>query len=222
MEETQNQPQESFQETPQPQENRVSFPTVGEQKKNGGAKTLLIIGILILIGVLGYVIYKSASGKNNQNTLTEPTPFVNSAAPEVTPSPATSPTSSPSATVDKTKIKIQVQNGTGITGEAAYLQTILNGLGYTNVAVGNSATQNLTDAEVSFSSTLSTTVVNEITTKLNSIYQSVTKENATSTTYDVVIVTGLRKGATPKPTTTPTVSPTPTVKPSATPTAIPQ
>ena len=209
MEETQNQSQGFSQGTSQTQDNGVSFPTVGEQNKGGGAKTLLIIGILALIGILGYVIYKSATSDGATPSLTEPTPYQNTAAPiqEPTPVPSVSPSASPSANVDKTKVKIQVQNGTGITGEAAYLQTLLKGLGYTNVTVGNSTTQDNTDTEVSFSSSVSSDVVNEITTKLNATYQTVKKTNSTSTSYDVIIVTGLRKGATAKPSATPTATP---------------
>lgn len=207
MEETQNQAQE----TPQMNEERVSFPTVGSQeKKNGGAKTLLIIGILVLVGILGYVIYKSASGKTGDVTVnTEPTPYENMAAPQTaaTSSPSAtilpSPSSSPSTKIDRSKVKIQVQNGTGITGEAAYLQNILKGLGYTNVTTGNSATQDETDTQVSFASSVSSDIVDEITLKLNTTYETVKKTNSTSTTYDVVIITGLKKGATPKPTATP-------------------
>jgi hypothetical protein len=223
MEEGQNsesQTQVTTQETNQAPSGGVSFPTVGEPKKSGGAKTLLIVGVLILVGILGFVIYKTASNKN-QETLTEPTPFENLTAPtqnETVSTPTPSPSPAP-VTADKTKIKIQVQNGTGITGEASYLQTQLKGLGYTTVSVGNSADQNLTATQVSFASTLPSSIVTELTTKLNTLYQSVTTTTSTSTTYDVVIVTGLRKGTTPKP----SVSPTPKASstPSPTPTATP-
>lgn len=215
MEEGQNQEVQT-QEVPQsatpPPSSGVSFPTVGEPKKSGGAKTLLIIGVLILVGILGFVIYKSASNKSVE-TLSEPTPFEN-----LTPFQEQTPVASPTpAAIDKTKVKIQVQNGTGIMGEAAYLQTQLKGLGYTNVVVGNSAQQNLTATQVSFASSLSSDVVTEITAKLNSVYQSVATVASTSTAYDVVITTGLRKGATSKPSATPTATPTPTPTPTATP-----
>ncbi|KKR56567.1 MAG: hypothetical protein UT96_C0040G0001, partial [Candidatus Woesebacteria bacterium GW2011_GWC2_40_30] len=49
--------------------------------------------------------------------------------------------------------------------------------------------------------------------------QSVKSVNSTSTAYDVVIITGLRKGATAKPTSTPTAAPT--AIPTATPTPAP-
>ncbi len=223
MEEGQNQEietREVRQETTSPPTGGVSFPTVGEPKKSGGAKTLLIVGVLILVGILGFVIYKSASNKSEE-VLSEPTPFENlnnttQNDTVSTPVPSTAP-----ATVDKTKVKIQVQNGTGITGEAAYLQTLLKGMGYTNITVGNSTQQNLTATQVSFASTLSSDVVTEITAKLNSIYQTVTTTTSASTAHDVVITTGLRKGATPKPLATPKPSATPTPKPSATPSPTP-
>jgi hypothetical protein len=215
MEEVQKSENQSQQSSPlmgQPQGNGVSFPTISsEPKKNGGAKTLLIIGILVLVGILGFVIYKSAS-KKSDTTLTEPTPFDNLTTVDQNPvvaSPSASPTPV-AVTVDKTKVKIQIQNGTGITGEAAYLETQLKSLGYTNISVGNSAQQNLTATQVSLGSALASSVSTELTTKLNSIYQSVTSIASTSTTYDVVIITGLRKGATAKPTTTPVASPTAT------------
>lgn len=211
MEEGQNQERET-QEVPTPPSSGVSFPTVGEPKKSGGAKTLLIVGVLILVGILGFVIYKSASNKNDE-AISEPTPFENLTPSSQDQTPVASATP---AAIDKTKVKIQVQNGTGITGEAAYLQTLLKGLGYTNIAVGNSTQQNLTATQVSFASSLSSDIVTELTTKLNSVYQSVTTVTATSTAYDVVITTGLRKGATAKPSSTPKPSATPTPTPTPT------
>lgn len=219
MEEGQNQAQENIQETFQPQEEKVSFPSVGGEKKNGGAKTLLIIGILVLVGILGYVIYKSASSKNEQGNIEVNVPYNNLATPstEETIAPTSTPAASPVASVDKEKLKVQVQNGTGITGEAAYLQNILKELGFTNVTVGNASSQDNDDTQVSFSSSVSSSVVTEVTNKLNATYQTVTKVSSTGTTYDIVIITGLRKGATAKPSATPTSSPTPKASPTATP-----
>lgn len=193
----------------------VSFPTVGQPQKSGGAKTLLVVGILVLVGILGFVIYKSATNKNG--ALAEPTPFENQIIGENT---VATPTSTPTSTTkpaDKSKVSIQIQNGTGITGEAAYLQTQLKDLGYTNVKVGNAGDQVATSTTVTFSKSLSQDVVTELTQKLNALYQSVTvKTTATLSDFDVVVVTGLRKGASPKPSVTPK-SASPTASPSATP-----
>ena len=205
--------------------NNVSFPTVGESKKSGGAKTVLIIGILILVGILGFVIYKSATKETTDEPEAETTfdnlttPSTDAMVQTFTPSPTSTPVA---VKVDKTKIQIQVQNGTGITGDAAYLQTQLSGMGYTNVKVGNSEAT-VTATTVTFSTTLDSSVVTEITQKLNALYQTVTTKTSSASTFDAVIVTGLRKGVTPKPnaTGTPSSSAKPSVKPSSTPTTTP-
>jgi hypothetical protein len=205
----------------------VSFPSVGESKKSGGPKMLLIFGILILIGVLGFVIFKSA---NTKSETPEPTPFDNLTAPiqEPTPFPSSVASASPSATAkpaDKESVKIQALNGTGIAGEAAYLQTQLKGLGYTDVKTGNASVSNATTTDVTFSKTLSATIVDEITQKLKALYQTVNVKTATSPSFDVDIVIGSRKGATPRASGTPAAtgtprasgSPSPSPSPSATP-----
>lgn len=202
MEEAQNQPQSNFQEQPLSQESRVSFPSVDNGKGKNGAKTLLIVGILILIGVLGYVIYRSASEGSSTIIVASPTPYqdiVTQPTPEGTPIA----TSTPSATIEKDSIKIQIQNGTGVSGDAAYLQEILDKLGYTEISTGNSADQTASDTEVSFSSSVPASVVTEITNKLNSLYQKVVKTSSTSTSYDIVIITGTKKGSTITPTASP-------------------
>jgi hypothetical protein len=219
MEEQQNQPVENGEQSQgssfqnQGSQNDVSFPTVGGEKKSGGAKMLLIVGILILVAILGFVIYKSASKKSGDMS-TEVSPLDNVTTPSDQTVQTITPAPSPSVTVDKTKVKIQVQNGTGISGEASYLQTQLGKLGYTNIKTGN-ATATVTAATATFSSTLDSGVVTEITNKLNSIYQSVTTNTSTSATFDAVIVTGLQKGATPKPSSAPVASPSSSPTPTA-------
>lgn len=190
----------------------VSFPTVGQQKKSGSPKTLLILGALILAGILGYVAFKNAS-----NNDAEPTSSPTSESIE-TPVPVSTSTSAP---VDKSKVKIEIQNGTGITGEAAFLQTQLKNLGYTNITVGNASSQDNTTTTVTFAKSLSSSVVDEITKKLKELYKDVEVKTSSTTSIDVLIVTGLRKGATAKPSASPTpkVTSTPSTSASATPTA---
>lgn len=213
---------EEGQNTQQNSQSGVSFPTVGQgPKKNNGAKTLLIAGILILVGILGFVIFKSATKKSEvisidsstEDNLTTPTEN------ETLPSPSPVPSASPVATtkaVAKSGVSIEVQNGTGITGEAAYLQNQLKDLGYTKVNVGNASSQDATVTTVTFSKTLSSEIVDEITKKLQSLYQEVSVKTSSTQLGDVLIVTGPRKGTSVK--STPTASPksTPTASPKAT------
>jgi hypothetical protein len=210
MEEGQNEQNQTPQQTAsfQPTGSGVSFPSVGEQKKGGGAKMLLILGILILVGILGFVIYKSAASKSEITPL-EPTPYENLTPPTQTDNGASSPTPTAS-TVSKGGVQIEIQNGTGIAGEAAYLQAQLKALGYTSVKAGNASQQNATATTVTFAKSLSSEVADEITKKLNAIYEDVNSTTVSSQTSDVVIITGLRKGATPKASATSTPTPTAT------------
>ncbi|HTK03812.1 MAG TPA: LytR C-terminal domain-containing protein [Alphaproteobacteria bacterium] len=216
MENDQN--QSSFE---QPSSSNISFPSVAQPRKSGGQKTLLIIGILILVGILGFVIFKTAT-KKDEVALDEPTPFDNlTTASEDTTSqtPTPTPSASPSATVkpaDKSVISIEIQNGTGVPGEAAYLQTQLKNLGYSDIKVGNASSTDATATIVTFGKDVASTIVTEITKKLESIYTTVTTKTATSGS-NIVIVTGLRKGATAKPSASPSASPSATPKATATP-----
>lgn len=217
MEENQSEAAQTQSVSEQPAQNpssNVSFPSVGSPKKSGGAKTLLILGALILIGILGFAIFKSATKKASSSTGATPIEGLTNDGNVSVSTPA--PSSTPS-TSDRSGTSIEVQNGTGIAGEAAYLQTQLSGLGYSNVKTGNAPDQTGTTTEVTFANSVPQAVVDEITQKLKSIYQSVTTTTSSSATTNVVIVTGLRKGATslPSPTETPVASPEASTPPPA-------
>ena len=161
------------------------------------------------------MIFKNSSKK------VEPEPTSSSTlTPVEMLSPSASSTAKPA---DKSKVKIQIQNGTGITGEAAFLQTQLKTLGYTTVTVGNASSQDQTVTTVTFAKSLSSDSVDELTKKLKELYKEVEVKTVATSTNDVVIITGLRKGATVKPSATPTLktSASPTVKASSTPTPTP-
>lgn len=191
----------------------VSFPTVGQPKKKSPAKAFLVIGIIVLVGILGFLIFRNSSTKIEDDKLTSPTIVEDDKTPSPTLTP--SPTSKP---VDKTKVKVEVQNGTGITGEAAFLQDELKKLGFATITVGNASNQDQSKATVTYSRSLAESLTSEVTTKLKEIYKEVEVKTSTTATTDIVIVTGLRKGATSKPsaTITPKPSGSPTTKPTST------
>lgn len=188
----------------------VSFPSVSQPQpqKKSSAKTLLVLGILILVLVLGFIIFKN--GSNEETEELTPTPYSNFIEDDNSVSDSTpEPTSTPKA-VDKSDVKINIQNGTGVAGEAAYLQTQLKTLGYSNMTAGNASSQDETTTTVTFAKSLDQTVVDEITKKLKDIYQDVSVKTSSTATTDVVVVTGTRKGATSKASATPSASPKPT------------
>lgn len=170
---------------------------------NGNWKWLVILILfLIVIGAVTFFVFKSSRGVSTENA--SPTPAATDMSNVATPVP------SPSATpADKTQLKIQVLNGTGIAGEAGLLTSALKALGYTDITAGNASTQNATDTQVTFASTVSQDVVTEITNKLKDMYTSVTTGNSTLSGFDIQVVTGVRKGQTTQASASPSPSATP-------------
>ncbi len=117
-------------------------------------------------------------------------------------------------------MRIEVLNGTGIPGAASFLQDELKDLGFEDIEAGNADNQDQEETIVTYSRELNSAIADEITKKLEELYDSVRTRKATlSGDFDVSITTGPRKGGTatasPKATTTSspkasaTASPTP-------------
>jgi hypothetical protein len=215
MEETQNQNQESLQqpvEVPStPPAESVTFSPL-PQKPSGSKfpKVIILIVILIILGVGGYFIFKRGGESTEEDINSNTIPFIEEETPIATATPKP---------VDKSSISIEVQNGTGIAGEAGYLADQLKLLGYSKVKAGNAEDQTYTATSVTFIKTISPQIQDEITGKLKTIYQEVQVKTSSTLTDDVLVVTGLRKGSTPKPSAT--AVPSPTATESSTPTASP-
>lgn len=208
-----NEPEVRSVEQPREEMSPVSFPQPAQRKKGGIGKFLIIFLGLAILGVIGFLVFKGVSG--GEATPTE-TPSVesisgssDSSSSEATPTPEP---------VDKASVSIKIENGTGIAGEASYLQGILENLGYSKIEAGNADSQDNTATQITFSADLSQAVIDEITNKLSSVYESVkTNTSSSQTSSDVIIVTGLRKGATAKPAATDAPTSTTSPSPSASP-----
>ena len=204
-------------EEQQPVSSPLSSGQMSRPSSKRDKKTVGLILLLIALVLVGGGVFYFLSLRNKQESRTEsPT---RTEAPMIIEEESVStstPTPTPAEVVDKKSVSIQVLNGTGIVGEAAYLQDRLNSLGYTSVKVGNAAKQDYESTQVTFSSSLSSSAVSEITKELEKIYQKVETKKSSSTSYDVEIITGLRSGQTPKVSATP--KPTSTAKPTSSPT----
>jgi len=177
----------------------------------------IIIAIVIIVGIVGGVVYLL---QTPQEAMIEETPDFSTG--QETPEPISTP-----EPVDKSEVSIIVLNGTGITGEAGFLQEKLENLGYEGIEVGNA---DETDHEVTiviFSPSLQDEIKDEILGELEGIYEAVESETSELDDSDIEITTGLRVGQTPKPDVegasdtdpegSPSPSPTPTVEPTSTP-----
>jgi flagellar basal body-associated protein FliL len=207
---------ESAQRQQYPEPETVGFPpqSAPNPKKSGMLKWIIIaiIGILVIGGAAFFVL---SGGDNNE----VPEPTSQSISFVTTPVPTALATSTPTA-ANKEDISIQVLNGTGVAGEAGYLKDQLNSADYADVDTANATGANVTVTTMTYNSQTSPAVVSEITQILERIYQQVeTKQSSSSGAYDISVVVGLRKGATPKPaaSSTPSASTSPSPSPSATP-----
>ncbi|MDO8341075.1 MAG: LytR C-terminal domain-containing protein [Candidatus Woesebacteria bacterium] len=147
----------------------------------------IIIPTALLVGALvgGFITYFSGVSKFNKDDET-PTP-ISSEAPIAEPSP----TSSSSETLKRDTLKIQVLNGSGVSGAAGKAKTYLEGLGYKNVDTGNAGTSDFPETEISIKDTKKE-FISLLTTDLSKNYQ-VAKETKTlvaTSSFDVVITLG--------------------------------
>lgn len=193
-------------------------PSQPKEKKGANKWIFIFLGLLILGGA--GIFFFARQGGNAEPT---PTPsFGVIPVDDYTPEPVATATPEP---VAKEDVSIEVLNGTGIAGEAGFLQGKLKELDYTDIEVGNASSTDNSDTTVTFKKDLSTTIQDEIKEELEEIYKNVVVKTSTTQDSDIVIITGLRGTQTAKPesTATPeeTTSPSPTssASPTATPTA---
>ena len=188
-----NEPEIQSVEQPREESTPVSFPQPIQKKKGGAGKFIIIFLGLAILGVIGFLVFKGIGGDSASPTATPSVESISGSETVVTETPSPEP-------VDKETVSIKVENGTGIAGEAGFLQGILASLGFTKIEVGNADSSDNTETQVTFSADLSQAVIDEITKKLESVYETVrTKTSSSQTSNDVIITTGLKKGATPKP-----------------------
>jgi len=213
MEETQSQDQIAQQGPLQ----TSSFNQPAKQKNNGSKWIIIFIALLILGGA-GIFFFTSNANK----PIATPTPSFGVVPIENKDTSTPAPTKSPEP-VKKDSVTIEIQNGTGITGEAKLLQDKLKALGYTEITVGNADTTDNTETTVTFKKTLSQAVQDELKKELESFYKTVNIKTSTTQKTDVVIVTGLRSTQTVKTlsSSTPKSSASSSATPKSTATATP-
>lgn len=189
----------------------ISQPLQPTQPNKKSKRNLIVIGMIMLaIIIVGFFIFRS-SQTSNQTT--------------VTPTPTEAPTPTQKPKIDKSKVRIQVVNGTGTPGQASKVVETLTKAGYSAdlIKTGNaeefSTTPTTITARAGFEDT-----AQDIKSLLDTTFDKITVKSSSleeSSDFDIVIVTGGDKFEEPTATVTPTgtaVSPTPTTTVSTTPT----
>lgn len=193
---------------------------VYESSKGSGSKKrviLIIFGIIILIALIAYAIIATGGKGESELNLTPaptqplvetPTPISETPTPTTsdetpTPSPKVSPTSkvtptpgkgtpTPTTTsgLERSSLKIAVQNGSGVAGAATKMSDALKKLGYDVVSSGNADNFEYAETEIQVKTTKKT-YLEMLKGDLSADYTigSATSDY-TGTTADAVVIVG--------------------------------
>lgn len=137
------QPQESSIE--ESQRDEVYYDEPEEKQKN---PFLFFLGVVLITFFLGLAFIGGVFYLTEGKSLPQMPTFF--ASEEVTPAPTKEPpTPTEEPPLDLKKYVIEIQNGGGITGEAAKLNTALSGEGFTIDGIGNADSSTSTETQIS-------------------------------------------------------------------------
>ncbi len=150
------------------------------------SKLWMYLVVLLIVAVVGVVVlYKSGTFNNIFNGQKK-------SVVEVTPSPSPTALITPSPTViDRTTLQLEVLNGSGVTGEAARIKTILLGDGFINIDTGNATAT--TEGTISIKPTVPASVVTDATKSVSNYVLGEPQILTSGDKYDLIIVVGSMK-----------------------------
>lgn len=144
--------------SPYPASQESSFTPPLPPRRRSARKFLYILGaILVVLIILNFVRTLGSSKKAPEPS---PTPSISIETPSPTPeetvepTPSATPKPTPTSSIDKTsgldraKLSVSVQNGSGVTGAAAKASDLLKSLGYNVVSTGNADNSNFTNLTI--------------------------------------------------------------------------
>lgn len=177
-------PKEEIIEVEKPQKSVVDTIEESEEKTN---YLWIIIPTALLVGALvgGLITYFSGiSSLSSEDATLNPTSSPVAEAEE-TSEPETK------EEFDRSEIKLQVLNGSGISGYAGKAKVYLESLGYKDVEVGNAQSSDFTQTEISLKAEFKDNL-DSIIKDLSKDYDvsDTTKTLSTSSKYDFVITLG--------------------------------
>jgi hypothetical protein len=173
------------------------------QPKKSKKNIVIVIAVIVVLLLIAGSLYTLNSKSQQQEASISPTQ-------EPTPSPTEKPE------VDKTTVKIQVQNGTGTPGQAASAVKALTDAGYNadNIETANADQTNTSATNVRAKAGFEDTA-SDIVSTLKSTFPDATVNSTpldSSSDFDIIVITGGKTFQTATPTTTKT---TPTETPEA-------
>jgi hypothetical protein len=170
-------------------EEALSIPDLEEEEQQEKTNYLwIIIPVALLIGALVGGLITYFSGISKIGTV-EPTP---TAEATVEPTVTSEPTASPSSTLKRDTVKLQILNGSGVSGLAGKAKTYLEGLGYKDVQTGNASKSDLTETIVSAKKDAKKELLDAVIADLSKNYKVADETEVLQATskYDFVITLG--------------------------------
>ena len=174
-----------------------------EEEGNGKkSKILLILGALFIIGgllvlgmMLGFVknpLPKSAgTAPETSKSLPQPSAVVSVATESAIL------VGSPSAAlqdIKKDQLKVNIINGSGVSGQGSKVKSILTPLGYKDITIGLTVLSGTTDTSISYSKKVTTVNKDELVQELGKTFLAVkTTEASSAARFDIEITTGIYK-----------------------------
>jgi len=145
----------------------------------------ILIVLALLTGVFLYLQGIKDEQKPQESVISSPTPQVNT---DISPTPAVS------EVVDLSMYKIQVLNGSGISGEAARAKQLLEEEKFTVSSIGNADTVNYQKTIIQVKKTVSKEFLDKLKGFIDKSYVlDDTKELDESEKSDVLIIVGSEK-----------------------------
>lgn len=172
-----------------PEENKTH--EVISQDKPSVKKRLLWVGLLVVYIVIlaagGYFMYQVGFKKGEEASKLQ-------MEKQLEKEKAAVPTATPIPSVDKSKYKIKVLNGTGISGEAAKAKELLESDGFTVSTIGNASKQDNLDTTIATKEDVDSEFISVLKEALEGSYKlgEVTTLD-TSDPADIVVSLGGKK-----------------------------
>ena len=156
--------------------------------KNNKKILLVIFAVLIIAAGASFVFIKQKKQAASPKKEAEIAP--------VSPIPTPAEESTTAAEIEeisKEDLKIQILNGTGIAGQAQDLADLLKSDGFGDITLSNSPTTDNTQTKVSFKDRVPQIVKDNLTQKLEEIFETVQIETLQESDFDIEITTGKLK-----------------------------
>ncbi len=181
-----NEPENTEETTGQPVKDAPApTPPPKPQKESLPMFRYVVLGVLSFVVMLGiFLLFSSDIPKRITGSFQQPSP---------TPVPKETPTPTPEE-VAKEVLKVQILNGSGVSGQAGKLKKAMEELGYKDIETGNAKeTETITKTTISFSSKVTKTMQNEMRNTLKETLGDVESETAENGDFDITIVTGKKE-----------------------------